>query len=513
MTRRTDAIVVGAGLGGLSAAAHLAKAGLSVRVFERHTQPGGYATTFVRGRFEFEVSLHAMSGYGFGGRRGPVRQVFEELGIDDRLSFLPIAPLYRTLAPGLDLCVPPGMGAAEETLCATFPHQKDGFASLFRRLRDIWRELAEMNQRGDTAPSPADAIRRYPNVAHAAMIPLGVVLERELTDPLAKLAFCQLWGYYGLPPSAVSYVLFMAGQASYLTFGGAYPRGKSQAISNAFVSAIEDAGGEVVLGRGVARILCRDGRVTGVALDDGEAFEADHVVSNASPPATCADLLDPDDVPRSFRNLVASGKTSLGSVCVYVGLNRDHRALGLEQHEVFFNDSADTDAHYRSYLEVGTPEAFLLASYNATVPEFSPPGTCVAVLVSLADGAAWSRLDPARYHEAKEQIADSMLARAERQFPGLRAAIEEVVVSTPLTNMRYTGNPGGAIYGYSNTPAWNPAWRIDNRGPIPGLWFVGAWAQPGGGYEPCITSGRVAAQRIVRGIEKAAAAAAAGGAS
>ena len=497
MSSHYDAIVIGAGLGGLAAAAKLARAGRSVRVFERHTQPGGYATTFVRGRHEFEVSLHALSGIGTPGNRGRLWSILESLGITDRVEFLPIDPLYRAVAPDMDLRVPSGEQAAIDALCDAFPDERDGVRRVMNEVLAIQREADESSGLGGEPPSTLTALTKYPRLSHAAVTPLSTLLDRELRTPRAKLAIAQLWGYFGLPPSQLSLVYFAAGLASYVRWGATYPRGKSQALSNAFVDVIEQAGGVVSLGNGVSKILCSDGRVTGVRTDREEELTAAVVLSNASPITTCVDLIGRDNVPDAYLRRIGSARLSLGTVCTYVGFDTDHASLGLRDHEVFISDNFDIESQYRSYLGLGRPEAFLLACYNVTDPEFSPKGTSSIVMVSLAPGDAWSRIPPTEYPYAKNRIAEQMLERAERVFPGLRDHVEVAVVSTPVTNMRYTGNPGGAVYGWANTPSENPAWRPDYKGPIDGLWFAGAWTRPGGGYEPCISSGYLAARAIL----------------
>jgi prolycopene isomerase len=498
MSERYDALVIGAGLGGLAAAARLARAGLRVRCFERHVQPGGYATTFVRGRFEFEVSLHALSGIGRPGRRGTLWPILEELGITERVRFLPLQPLYRSVAPGMDLRVPPDAEGAIDALGRAFPAERDGFRSLIDRFLAVRDEALDATKAGRGEPGVVEALARYPRLAHAATVPLGAVLDRELHDPLAKLALCQLWGYFGLPPSRLSLLYFAVGLASYLRDGAAYPEGKSQSLSNALAEAAETAGGVLTLGRGVRRILVEGGRAVGVETDRGERFEADVVIANVSPLSACVDLIGRERVPEPYLRRIGAAPASLSSVCVYLGLAADRRTFGLDDHEVFVNDSADIESHYRACLGTGRPEAFLLSCYDATDPRFSPAGTSTVVLVALADGAAWTRVAPDDYRAAKERIAESLLERAERLYPGLRERIETLSISTPITNMRYTGNPLGAIYGFANTPAQNPAWRPEHRGPLEGLWFCGAWTRPGGGYEPCIESGWQAAGAVLR---------------
>jgi prolycopene isomerase len=121
----------------------------------------------------------------------------------------------------------------------------------------------------------------------------------------------------------------------------------------------------------------------------------------------------------------------------------------------------------------------------------------VVVLVALADGRSWQKLAPGDYPALKQRYAERLVEQASQFYPRLADSIQVAVVSTPITNMRYTGNIAGAIYGFANTPAENPAFRLDQRGPLQGLWFVGAWTRPGGGFEPTISSGINAAESIL----------------
>ncbi|MCC6748775.1 MAG: NAD(P)/FAD-dependent oxidoreductase [Deltaproteobacteria bacterium] len=495
-----DAVVIGAGLGGLSAAARLARAGFSVRLLERHVQPGGYATTFFRDPFEFEVSLHELCDIGPPERRGSLYRSLEELGVAERVEFLQLPILYRTVAPGLDLRVPVGREPALQALISAFPGERRGLRRLWDQLFGIVDELRQLNARQGAASAPhrvLSTLLRYPRLAHAATVPLAAILDRALEDPWARLAVTQLWTYFGLPPSQLSLLLFAGGLACYLETGASYPVGKSQRLSNAFVEVIEEAGGEVSLGCGAKQILCRAGRVIGVVTDHGEELATDAVVANANPITTAFDLIGRDLVPEAFLHRLAAARPSLSTVCVYLGLSKSSEELGLVDHEVFLNHHVDVEKQYASAFEAALPDPLLITAYNATDPAFSPPGTSVVALTVLADGERWAAVPASEYPELKRTLAERMVSRATELYPGLRDSIQVCVASTPVTNMRYTGNVGGAIYGFANTPAENPAFRLDQRGPLGGLWFAGAWTRPGGGYAPCVASGCAAAEAIL----------------
>ena len=143
-----------------------------------------------------------------------------------------------------------------------------------------------------------------------------------------------------------------------------------------------------------------------------------------------------------------------------------------------------------------------MTCYNAVYPDISPKGTCMVVLTALKYGEPWYAIPPEQYVDTKNRVGDAMIAMAEKVFPGLREYAEVVEVSTPLTNMRYAGAMGGSIYGFNQPPRDNMVWRMGHRGPLEGLYFVGAWTQPGGGFEPCMMSGQMVGGAILAKIRK-----------
>jgi prolycopene isomerase len=169
----------------------------------------------------------------------------------------------------------------------------------------------------------------------------------------------------------------------------------------------------------------------------------------------------------------------------------------VRDHEVFINDNLDLDAHYAASMRVGPPMELAATCYNSVWPEISEPGTSIIVLTALVHGAPWRKVPPADYMGAKRAIAETMIGMAERVFPGLRESAEVVSVSTPLTNMRYTGNLDGSIYGFVQTPQNHTILRMPPKGPIAGLYFAGAWTRPGGGFSPAMLSGQMTVEEIL----------------
>lgn len=501
MTRKYDVIVIGAGLGGLSAATMLARNGLAVLLLERHNVPGGYATSFVRGRYEFEVALHELSGIGPPNRRGGLYRYLEYLGVTDKVDFFILPNLYRSVFPDLDVILPAGDQEFRDKLSDIFPHQIDGINRFLRRIFDLGRDYSKIVRKGGRI-SPIKVPFQHPHFFRYLPTTWEQVLDHDISDPRLRGVLSQYWGYVGMPPSKISFLYFAMTLASYIRRGPAFPKGRSQALSNAFMDTFEELGGDVHFNCGVKQILTKNGHVSGVITDREESFHADWIISNADPITTCRELIGTKKVPPAFFQRLQSSEVAASTVNVYMGVAQPHDKLGLSEHEIFINADYDFERHYQAMKILEIPPAIALTCYNVVYPDISPPGTTIVVLTSLAFGHPWYDISPTVYVETKNRMADSMIQMAENIAPGLRKYAEVVEVSTPITNMRYAGTLGGSIYGFNQPPRDNMVWRMGTKGPIPGLYFVGAWVQPGGGFEPSIMSGQIAGKTVIRQLKK-----------
>lgn len=501
MTQKYDVVVIGAGLGGLSAATMLARNGLSVLLLERHNVPGGYATSFVRGRYEFEVALHELSGIGPPERRGSLYRYLNYLGVASQVEFLRLPNLYRAVFLDLDVTLPAGQEPFEAKLCETFPHEAKGIRRFLRRVFNLGRDFGKIvRQQG--VGNPMTMPFRFPHFFRYLPTTWGQMLNRDVRDPRARAVLSQYWGYVGMPPSKISFLYFATTLAAYVKHGPAFPKGRSQALSNAFLATFEELGGEARMNCGVQRIATANGRVTGVITDEGQEIATDWIVSNADPITTCRDLIGRDKVPSGFFTRLQSSEVAASTVNVYLGVARPHEESGLTEHEIFVNADYDLDRHYERTRVVAPPEAMVVTCYNVVYPEISPLDTSIVVLTALMYGEPWYEVPPAKYVETKNRIGDAMIRVAEKIAPGLREHAEVVEVSTPITNMRYASTMGGSIYGFNQPPHDNMVWRMRHRGPLEGLYFVGAWTQPGGGFEPVIMSGQMAGGAILSKLKK-----------
>lgn len=493
-------VVIGGGLGGLSAAACLARRGVPVTLVEQHIKPGGYATTFERGdgKFTFDVSLHATAS-----ARGGLYAVLDAADVADQVETVELPDLCRIITPDHDFTWPQrDPDAIVEQLVRAFPNEQEGIRSFFDYLMGIMDEAMKSFNRD----SWWDRIR-FP-LTHRKMWDVrnktfGDVLDDHVQDPKLRGVLSTFWGYYGLPPSKLSGFYYCIATASYIRFGGHYIKQRSQDLSDALMAAIVANGGQVLLGTRGTGITAEEGAVTGVTTSDGRHLEAKGVISNASVPGTVEMLKKgresgafAEETEEYFEELEPY-RPSLSTFLVWLGLNQEIRGR-IEGYEIFVHKDHDSERAYRACLACDPTESdFGVTIYDNAFEGYSRPGSSTLGLIMLSGYEPWERFEAdyfagnkEAYQAEKDRVAQTLIDRAEeRVIPGLRSMIEVVEAATPLTNLRYTGNPEGAIYGYEQVLENAYMNRLPNTTPIKGLYYASAWTNPGGGYQPCLQSG------------------------
>lgn len=496
-----DVVVIGAGLGGLSSAAYLAKEGKKVLLLERHYVPGGYASSFLRGRFEFEISLHELSGLGDEANPGPLWKLLDAVDVTRRVEFLRIPDFYRCVLPDVDFVVPIGRENFENAMAEYFPADADGIRDFTDVMFKFAQEALRANRVG--MKMVMEHQEEFPTLLAYFGKNLQEVMGQFIKDERARTVLNVVCGYYCNPPSVLSFMTYALGTVSYLRFGPWHIKGKSQALSQAFVDSIEDMGGEVWLRNGAQRILVEGGKVRGVVAQDGTEIICPTVVSNANPYATCLELIGRENTPDWYLRRLGAWSGGASTVNLYLGVDCPYQELGLAHHETFYSDGYDVDGNWKK-MKAGVslePSDIAVTAYNAVDPDFSPPGTSNLVCTFIAFSEPWMKLAPSQYADAKHRVAARALDLAENVARGLRDHIEVIEVATPLTNIRYSRNVGGSIIGFEETFAGTGLVRMPAAGPLQGLYFSGAWVNIGGGYEPSLYSGFLTSRKVLEDME------------
>ena len=443
-------VIIGAGLGGLCCAAHLARQGIPVTVVEQHNVPGGYATSFDRagGKFTFEVSLHGTSINNNGGAR-----MLKNLGVLEKLQLVELPDVYRLKTPDLDISVPQKDPEAYiRLLTRHFPAEAEGIRGFVEEMIGIAEEADRLHKKGGFFKLifPIQ-YRKMWNVRNKTLADL---MNEYVKVPALQDVLAALWGYYGLPPSKLSGFYYAVATGGYLKNGSYYTKQRSQDLSYALADVIENSGGEIVYETSAEKILVKDKAVTGVAISGGKVLPARAVISNASALGTFKHMLPQNVMPADYLEKLEGYKPSISSFIVWLGLNKELRGQ-INGSGIHVASGRGSEADYRA----GHKEA---------------------------------------YNKEKERWTNILIRKAEEHvIPGLSSMIEVKEAATPLTNWRYTRNPEGAIYGFEQS--MNNAYmnRIENRAPVKGLYLASAWGSPGGGFTGVLRGGESAFEKIM----------------
>ncbi|WP_250291905.1 phytoene desaturase family protein [Frankia sp. CiP1_Cm_nod1] len=482
-----DVVVIGSGLGGLTAAALLARWGRRVLVVERHDRIGGYAHAFTRRRHRFDSAVHLVAGGPpvTAGNPGIVPVLLDLLGVADRLEFHRLDPFYRVVLPGFQLDVPAGPDFLDAH-AARFPAERVGLRRMQRLSTLLTREAQRLPPDLPTAELHGGD---FPLLSRYRRATVSDVLDEHLSDARLKTALTALWPYLGVPPSVLAFDVWSLMITTYLEFGAYYCAGSFQRLVDAFGAGVTDNGGEVMVRTAARRILVERGRVTGVVLDNGQRVTAQAVVSNADPLQTCEELVGTENVDGGYLALLRSMRCSLSAAVLYLATGMDLGRAGMA-HETFVFDGWDHDATYAGMLTGAVP-ALTVSVPTLSDPSLSRDGMHLVTAVALLPYDA-----VASWRHSKPRYERLIMDRLEELVPGIGSGAALAEGGTPRTMERYTLNLRGAIYGWEHAPDQTGTGRLPHRTPVEGLYLSGHWTQPGGGVLSVISSGVQTAEML-----------------
>jgi hypothetical protein len=229
---------------------------------------------------------------------------------------------------------------------------------------------------------------------------------------------------------------------------------------------------------------------------DPVTVSCDNVVANCAIPLVPAMLDQP--YAKSLQERIGSQTNSCSLLCMYLGFSRDVSVYGVKHYSNFFegvgvNSLKDIKPNHKGDW---SERRFIFVDYGKVDAQLSPPDKSEGVICMVDYIQEWEDLNEEDYKAKKEEVAQVLLQRLEKQFPGIRDSIEYYEISTSKTIQRFTSNPTGSVYGFAQTKEQTGDKRFRNNFLIPNLYFASAWAFPGGGFEGSITGGFLAALQM-----------------
>ena len=493
--QKYDAVVIGAGNGGLAAACRMAKGGKKTLLVERHNLPGGCASSFRRGRFEFETALHEICEWGSKENPGGCRKTCEEFGLDIPWHMVPdnfrVITTARDGSP-IDATLPCG----RENFINKMEEYVPGCRESVEKFFDLGTEtLAAGKYMTASGGHPDSKLmqEKYPNFLRTAAYPVNRVLKALKMPDKAQDIMNTYWGYLGVDADHLSFMQYVNMVCLYVNHGAWIPEKTSNQLTTGLLERFRAMGGTAWFNCRAEEILFdEEEHVNGLRTTSG-TVDTRYIICNANPTMTYANLVPQSIVPDRERKLAAARRYSARMFVVYMGLNRSAEELGLKDYSYFLPQSADSVKEYESLKRIETNKYNIALCYNVVNPKASPEGTCIVSLTTTYMEDCWSEIDPKDYVKTKNKVASDMIDWFEEKTGIIiRPYIEEFEVATPWTFCRYASVPQGAAYGYELRDWDNMMPRMmmmREEYPIKGLRFCGAASIRGDGFNSAIFSG------------------------
>lgn len=460
--RATKVIIIGSGLGGLSAGVMLAQKGYRVTVLEQEMQAGGCLQCFSRGGVRFETGMHVVGSLDPG---QTLYRLFEQLEVLPELSFTRLDPeAYHIISLGGEhFRFANGREAFVETLLRQFPSEADSLARYF----DAVKEVAEAsNFEHILSPRESDRLMDY------QLTSLSEVLRQRVTNPHLRDVLCGDLPLYAAVREKTPFALHAQLMDFYNQSAFRF-RGGSDQLAKALIRVLERYGGHVETRSRVTRVVCDDQQVKGVEVNQERYLEADWVISGIHPQALMPMVESPLLRP-VYRRRVADIPNTTGVFSLFLKFREG--AMPYLPSNVF-GYRENTPWGCEDYTSDTWPKGYL---YMHFAPEeedgFARSGVALSY-VRWEEMAPW--LDTRYMHRGmdyelwKQQHAERLLDLMEADFPDIRSRVENYYTASPLTYRDYCGTPEGAMYGISRDVTLGPAGRIATRTRIPNLLLAG----------------------------------------
>ncbi len=511
-----DVIIIGAGNGGLAAAATCAKAGLSTLLLERHNIPGGSASSFVRGRFEFEPSLHELAGVGTPDEIGSIDGMFNKFGAD--VEWLRHDSTFRLIVPAKDGDKDSFVNenGVRVTVDARMPV---GFENFARKLDELVPGSYEscmkafdlsirMFKAFDSLDNPAQlpaSIKDLPDIMRMTSHTVKEVLDSLGMPEKAQDIFNTYWCYMGSPASKFDFLYYMAVLHGYVKNGTAIPKYRSHEMSLALDKVIRDNGGEIWYNSEVTRVIVKNGKPAGVVIGGDKEVYGKYFICNSVPNRVWSDLFDEKDIPEKQLKMLNSRKIACSLTTVYLGMNKTKEELGIKDYSVFIAPDSNSDKQYEAAQNFFSGFC-IINCLNEIIPDCTPAGTSQLFLTTMTFGDVMKDIRPQDYKKFKTKVAEDMIETCEKALNiSIKPYIEEIEIALPPTFARYLNTPYGTPYGYM-LEKWDSmiprTVQFIKDQPFDNFIFCGASQERGDGYGCAYYSGEKAGGIVVKALKK-----------
>lgn len=503
-----DAIVIGSGVGGLSAALKIARSGYSVLVLEAMTSFGGFLNPFQRKGYTFDTGLHIV---GEVAKEDTFSKFFEELGLSNAIEFIQLDPegFDHYIFPDYELKLGKGKERLVEQLITDFPKEERGIIKYFKIFNKIVNAARDTGAMEGGLLSKLGYILKNPVMIKYSRVPYQELLDGITSDRRLQAVLAANCVYYGVHPAKASIIIAIMVWNHFFN-GAYYPKGGSGAFRDSFVNSLQNHGA-VLKNRSRVLSIDRQGNEFFVNTESEELYTARVVISNADPVITFEHLVKSDIIPSQIKRKVSGLRPSAGSFIAFLGTNLDLPSLGITDASIHHFDKFDINSIYEDWFSPIPSEDKDCSYFFMTSSSLKDPGGSHAPKgfynVEIMTGANyncfknWANLPSKKrgkdYQNLKEEIGKRLISAAERCIPGLSQNLDFIEYATPLTNEYWANAVKGGIYGPLHSPDQvGPGRFMSQTAGIEGLFLAGAGTL-GCGVMTCLQSGFQAGAKAV----------------
>jgi len=481
-TEKFDTIVIGSGAGGLTAAICLAKAGQKVLVLEQHYVPGGWCHSFhVKGQ-RFSPGVHYI---GLLDEGQSTNDLYKALGIANDLVFFRMNPkAYEHCFIGNEkIDMPAGLDALHESLSQRFPAERKNLRKYLTLVEKVSKQVQLIPKMSGFMDHLTIAFRTK-EMGKYGLFSLKRVIDWYIKDPLLKSILNIQCGDHGLPPYKASFPVHCVVMYHYFS-GAFYPMGGGSGIVKAMTNGLKKQGGEIRVKQSVKKILLENKKAIGVELENGEKIFAENIVSNADPDSTYLKLIGKENLSKGLLKKLSNTKYSVTSLILFLTLDMDVKAMGMDSGNVWSLKSDDLDAIYDELKDTDIlageefPAVFLScptikdpASFNGRYHTFE--------VVTFIDNESFGKFDKATdyhseaYSAQKEIIMKKFMNNVEKIIPGAKKNVVQMELGTPNTNQFYIQSTKGNVYGTEKKFTQIGPFSFKTKSEIKNLYLCGA---------------------------------------
>lgn len=478
---RWDAIVIGSGMGGMTAAAALAKTDHKVLLLEQYQTLGGLTHSFSRDGFSWDVGIHYLNYVAPGDLD---RQLLDWIS-DTPIEFVSMGAVYDNLhigtAPPLALSRP--YEAQERDLKDRFPDDVAAIEAWIEALREGRETIMKLFPTRAMPEFVGNAIQWWNGRAIEQWCARTTqeVIDDITQNPDLAAVFAAQWPDHGGRPSKSSFGMHAVISGGYLQSGAWYPVGGGAAFADHILPTIIAAGGETRANTKVVGLLFENYKAVGVRTESGEEIRADAVISNIGARETVRHLVPKECGQDDWISEIESLPPSIAHFSLFLGFEGDVESAGATRSNHWVYPDGKIDAVWENVAETGLPGFFVsFASIKDPNHEPGPRQKHAGEMMVWAD---WSTVEKwadvpssARgedYNTFKQQVEDKLFAQFAKYFPDLADLVVLRELSTPLATTAITGHYQGAFYGLDVTPERALSGALQTKTPIEGLYLSG----------------------------------------